>query len=170
MSTTSSHLFIFASEENQKNNELLLLFSTYQSTLPFNGSSSFKKFFFYKVGLIIYKYSLNLLPECITHLYLRNVSIHDHNYTRGCHELRVLPDAKTFSNISARIWNVLSSKISCDVLMSQIVNRPIILIFLLDTCIFPQSLYNHILILDVCFFLTVCIFCVFTLIFITHIN
>ena len=76
-----------------------------------------RKIFFYKVGLIMYKYSLNLLPECIAHLYLRNDSIHEHN-TRGCHELRVFPGAKTFSNISARIWNVLSNKINCDVSMS----------------------------------------------------
>ena len=76
-----------------------------------------RKIYFFKVGLIMYKYSLNLLPECIAHLYLRNDSIHEHN-TRGCHELRVLPGAKTFSNISARIWNVLSNKINCDVSMS----------------------------------------------------
>ena len=31
-----------------------------------------RKIFFYKVGLIMYKYSFNLLPECIAHLYLRN--------------------------------------------------------------------------------------------------
>ena len=43
-------------------------------------------------------------------LYLHNDSIHEHN-TRGCYELRVLPGAKTFSNIIARIWNVLSNKI-----------------------------------------------------------
>ena len=66
--------------------------------------------FFYKIGLIIYIYSLNLLLECIAHLYLQNDSIHDHN-TRGCHELRVLPDTKTFANISARVRNVLSNKI-----------------------------------------------------------
>ena len=92
-----------------------------------------RKTFVYNVGLIMYKYSLNLLPECIAHLYLRNDSIHEHNTrgchehstrgchehnTRGCHELRVLPGAKTFSNISARIWNVLSYKINCDVSMS----------------------------------------------------
>ena len=41
-----------------------------------------KKIFPYKVGLIMYRYSLNLLPECIAHLYLRNDSIHEHN-TRG---------------------------------------------------------------------------------------
>ena len=50
----------------------------------------------------MYKYSLNLLPEYIAHLYLRNDSIHERN-TRGCHELRVLPGAKFLSNISARI-------------------------------------------------------------------
>ena len=65
----------------------------------------------------MYKYSLNLLPECIAHLYLRNDSVHEHN-TRGCHELRVLPGVKTFTNISARVWNVHSNKINCDVSMS----------------------------------------------------
>ena len=59
----------------------------------------------------MYRYSLNLLPECIAQLYLRNDSIHEHN-TRGCHELRVLPGAKTFTNISAQVWNVLSNKIN----------------------------------------------------------
>ena len=48
----------------------------------------------------MYTYSLSLLPECLAHLYLRNDSIHEHN-TRGCHELRVLPSAKSFSNIRA---------------------------------------------------------------------
>ena len=75
------------------------------------------KIFMYKVELIMYKYSNNLLPECISLLYLRNDSIHEHN-TRGCHQVRVLHGAKTFSNISARIWNVLTNKFNCDVSMS----------------------------------------------------
>ena len=115
--SNSTQLFIFASKKNHKNNELLSLFSTYQSTFLINGSSSFKENIFYKVGLIMYKYSLNILPECKAHLYLRNDSIHEHN-TRGCHELKVLPGAKNFSNIRARIWNVLSNKINCDLSMS----------------------------------------------------
>ena len=77
-----------------------------------------RKTFFCKVGLIMYKYSLNLLPECIAHLYLRNDSIHVHT-TRGYHELGVLPGAKIFGNIGARIWNILSNKINCDVSMSM---------------------------------------------------
>ena len=75
------------------------------------------KIFFYKVGLIMYKYSNNRLPECIALLFVRNDNIHEHN-TRGCHQPRVLRGAKTFSNIIARIWNVLTNKINCDISMS----------------------------------------------------
>ena len=64
----------------------------------------------------MYKY-YNLLPECIALLHLRNDNIHEHN-TRICHQLRVLHGAKTLSNINARIWNVLTNKINCDILMS----------------------------------------------------
>ena len=61
----------------------------------------------------MYKYSNNFLPESIALLYLRNDSIHGHN-TRSYHQLRVLPGAKTFSNIRARIWNLLTNKINCE--------------------------------------------------------
>ena len=45
------------------------------------------------------------------------ITLFEHN-TRGCHQLRVLHGAKTFSNISARIWNVLTNKFNCDVSVS----------------------------------------------------
>ena len=67
----------------------------------------------------MYKYSLNLLPECIAHLYLRNDSIHDHN-TRGCHELRVLPGAKTFTNVTSRLISLFvwfAAQLSCSSLL-----------------------------------------------------
>ena len=38
-----------------------------------------RKIFFHRVGLVMYKYSNHLLPECIAQLYLRNDSIHEHN-------------------------------------------------------------------------------------------
>ena len=56
----------------------------------------------------MYKYSNNLLPESTTLLYLRSD-------TQSCHQLKVLPGAKTFSSISAQTWNVLSNKINCDI-------------------------------------------------------
>ena len=74
----------------------------------------------------MHKYSNNLLPECIAknvqhgcqcnvhcHEFLRNGSIHEHN-------TQSIPGAKTFSNISARFWNVLTNKINCDVSMSML--------------------------------------------------
>ena len=44
--SNSTQLFIVASKENHKNNELLLLFSTYQSTFLFNGIFSFREYVF----------------------------------------------------------------------------------------------------------------------------
>ena len=82
----------------------------------FYGSSSSKETIFYRVGLVMYKYSNHLLPECIAQLYLRNDSIHEHN-TRRCQLLRVPLDSKTFSSLSARIWNALSLKLNCNVLI-----------------------------------------------------
>ena len=81
------------------------------------GDAKMRCHFFFFFFFFFFLSTLNLLPECITHLYIRNDSIHEHN-TRGCQELRVLPGAKIFSYISARIWNVFSNKINCDVSMS----------------------------------------------------
>ena len=65
----------------------------------------------------MYKYSDHLLPECIAQLYFRNDGIHEHN-TRGFQLLRVLLGSKTFSSLSARIWNALSLKLKCNILIS----------------------------------------------------
>ena len=76
------------------------------------------KIFFHRVGLVMYKYSNHLLPECIAQLYLRNDSIHEHN-TRGCQLLRVPLDSKpSVACMSARIWNALSLKLNCNVSIS----------------------------------------------------
>ena len=76
-----------------------------------------RKIFFDRVGLVMYTSSNNLLPECIAQLYLRNDSIHEHN-TRGCQLLRVPLGSKTFTNLSARIWNVFTQKLNCNVSIS----------------------------------------------------
>ena len=57
----------------------------------------------------MYKFNNNRLPNCLTLLYERTDSVHDHN-TRGC-QLLVSTGTKTFSNMSARVWNALSNKI-----------------------------------------------------------
>ena len=65
----------------------------------------------------MYKYSNNILPECIAQLYLRNDGIHEHK-TRGSQLLRVPLGSKTFSCLSARIWKSLSVKLNCNVSIS----------------------------------------------------
>ena len=78
-----------------------------------------RKIFCHRVELVMYKYSSNLLPECIAQLYLRNYSNNEHN-TRGSQLLRVhVPiGSKTFTNLSSRIWNALSQKLNCNVSIS----------------------------------------------------
>ena len=69
----------------------------------------FKKIYYHRIGLMMYKFNNNRLPNCLTQLYERTDSVHDHN-TRGC-QLLVSTGTKTFSNMSARVWNALSNKI-----------------------------------------------------------
>ena len=58
----------------------------------------------------MYKFNNNLLPNCLSQLYERTDSVHDHN-TRGCQLLIVSTVTKTFSIMSASVWNALSNKI-----------------------------------------------------------
>ena len=71
----------------------------------------FKKIYYHRIGLMMYKFNNNLLPNCLSQLYERAGSVHDHN-TRGCQLLRVSTGTKTFSNMSAHVWNALSNKIN----------------------------------------------------------
>ena len=59
----------------------------------------------------MYKYSNNLLPECIALLYLQNDSIHEAQYSRMS-STQSTSLAKSFSNRRARIWNVLLIKLT----------------------------------------------------------
>ena len=87
-----------------------------------------RKILFHRVGLVMYNYSNNLLPECITQLYLRNYSIHEHN-TRRSQVLIVPLGSKTFSSLSARISNAPYLKLNCNV--SILLFKPNLKLFLL---------------------------------------
>ena len=67
-----------------------------------------EKIFYHRCGLMMYKYHNNLLPCSISQLYAKNDSIHNHN-TRCGNLLRVPHGSKSFTNVSARIWNVLNN-------------------------------------------------------------
>ena len=77
-----------------------------------------EKIFYHRCGLMMYKYHNNLLPCLISQLYAKNDSIHNHN-TRCSNLLRVPHDSKSFTNVSARIWNVLNNIIDFDVPISK---------------------------------------------------
>ena len=77
-----------------------------------------EKIFYPRCGLMMYKYHNNLLPCSISQLYAKNDSIHDHN-TRCSNLLRVPIGSKSFTSVSARIWNVLNNIIIFDVPISK---------------------------------------------------
>ena len=98
----------------QKNNIRIMNFSHYLAhTNPFFYSMEvlpFKKIYYHRIDLKMYKFNNNLLTNCLSLLYERAGSVHNHN-TRGCQLLKVSTGIKTFSNMSARVWNALSNKI-----------------------------------------------------------
>ena len=74
----------------------------------------------------MYKHVNGLLPDVMNKLYVTNNQIHNH-FTRQ-HQLfytskgRTNVDAKSFSNISPRIWNALQTKIYVKVSISTFKN------------------------------------------------
>ena len=69
--------------------------------------------------ILSYKFQHNILPLSTIisqlHLYAKKFSIHNH-ITRSKDVLKISLDSdvdtRTFSNVSARIWNILLSKIN----------------------------------------------------------
>ena len=59
-------------------------------------------------GLLIYKLSNGLLPEALNELYIKNNKIH-HYPTRNCDKYHGQTSTDSFSNVSARIWNVITN-------------------------------------------------------------
>ena len=67
---------------------------------------------------MLYKYHNNLLPCSISQSHAKNDSNHNHN-NRCSNLLRVPHGSKSFTNESARIWNVLNNIIDFDVPISK---------------------------------------------------
>ena len=75
------------------------------------------------IGIMIYKYANGLLPQVMNDLYITNNEIHSYG-TRQQHLLHINKStinvySKSFANISARIWNVLQSKMNVHVSISN---------------------------------------------------
>ena len=59
----------------------------------------------------MYKYCNGLLPNVMNILSVKNKDIHSHN-TRSSNLLRIHRGTVNFSNLSARVWNVLTRNIN----------------------------------------------------------
>ena len=81
------------------------------------------KLVYNRIGIMMYKYSNNLLPPAINDLYVPNNDVHKYS-TRQKHLLYVNKSninvyAKSFGYISVRVWNALQSKIDVNVPISK---------------------------------------------------
>ena len=68
------------------------------------------KLFLYKIVIIMYKYCNGLLTGVMNRLYVKKYVIHAY-YPRGNNLLTIPRGTANFTNISARIWNVLDINI-----------------------------------------------------------
>ena len=77
-----------------------------------------EKISYHRCGLMMYKFHNDLIPCSVSQLYAKNDSIHAHNTT--CSKfLRVSHGSKSFTIVSARIWNVLINIIDFDIQISK---------------------------------------------------
>ena len=67
--------------------------------------------FLNQIGIVMYKYCNGLLPDVMNRLYVKNNVIHSY-YTRENNPLRIPRGTVNFTNISARVWNVLDTNIN----------------------------------------------------------
>ena len=82
-----------------------------------------EKLVVHRIGVMMYKYANDLLPPALNYLYTSNSNVHNYT-TRQRHLLHVNKSnintySNSFGNASARIWNVLQSKIEVNISLSK---------------------------------------------------
>ena len=103
----------------QKKVVRIITFSHYLAhTLPLFQSLSILpvvKLFLNQIGIVMYRYCNGLLPNVMNILYVKNKDIHSHNI-RSNNLLRIHRGTANFTNLSARVWNVITRTINVYVL------------------------------------------------------
>ena len=66
----------------------------------------------------MYKLSNGLLPEALNVLYITKNKIH-HYPTRNCDKYHIQTSTDSFSNVSARIWHVITTHIDLNISFMQ---------------------------------------------------
>ena len=62
----------------------------------------------------MYTLSNGLLPEVLDELYVKKNEIH-HYPTRNCDKYHIETSTDSFSNVSVRIWNVITTNIDVNI-------------------------------------------------------
>ena len=105
----------------------ILTFSSYdvpsESLFKHTNILPLYKLVHYRIGIMLYKYANYLLPPVMNDLYTVNSDIHEHN-TGQKHILHTNkgstdPFNIAFSNISARVWNILQKTMDVNVSASK---------------------------------------------------
>ena len=71
-----------------------------------------------RVGIVMFKFSCNMLPDPISKLNYKNKDYQSNN-TRNKNHLKVHAGTKNFTSNSARIWNTISTKMNVNVTLVQ---------------------------------------------------
>ena len=66
----------------------------------------------------MYKLSNGLLPEALNELYIKRNKTHNYP-TRNCDKYHIQTSTDSFSNVSARIWNVIKTNIDVNISFMQ---------------------------------------------------
>ena len=100
--------------------ELLVSFVTADKLYFDHNILSLKRLYSYNIGIFMYKYSKNMLPELFENFFSNVATIHEHNTRSAClNHIYVEFKAttrgqKAFSYSGARIWNFILSHIETD--------------------------------------------------------
>ena len=74
--------------------------------------------YYHITGLLMYTLSNRLLPEALNELYIKKNKVH-HYPTRNCDKYHIQTSTDSFSNVSARIWNVITTNIDVNISLMQ---------------------------------------------------
>ena len=110
----SSTAAIFSTEKGCQNYNRFTLFSTHTHTQPLFQSLSIlpvDKLILNQISMFMYKYCNGLLPNVMNRFYVKNKDIHSHNIINN-NLLRIDRGTVNFTNLSARVWNVLTRNIN----------------------------------------------------------
>ena len=98
---------IFSAEKGCQTYNLFTLLSTHTTSISELVNITVDKLILNQIGIVMYKYCNGLLPNVMNRLYVKNKYIHSHN-TRNNNLLKIHRGTANFTNLSARVWNILT--------------------------------------------------------------